>query len=195
MEIFRDIGFSVIYDSQRIFRIVLDCMARPGKINQLPHSGLRAPQGANPYILAVLRTVLDQQVSFFVIAKSPKLCEAIRSYLTLNTGSCTCELEKADFIYSVEPNTNGQISHLKRGSVMAPEGSATMIYDVERITAQEDGTVRNLQDSAATYLLLNGPGIYGERRVGVYAPGFPDEIADLIKTRAPFPLGVDAVLV
>ena len=190
---FRDVGFSPVDDSQKIFRIVLDCMARPGKINQLPHTSLRAPQGANPYILAILRTVLDQQVSFSVIAQSPKLRETIQTYLTLNTGSSAWELEKADFVYSVEANTNGQVLHLKRGRVIAPEESATMIYDVERIAALEVGSARNPQDSSVTYLLLNGPGIYGERRVGVYAPRIADEIGDLIRTRALFPLGVDAI--
>ena len=102
MELFRDIGFSVVYDSQEIFRIVLDCMARPGKINQVPRTGVSVPQKANPYVIAILRTLLDQQVSFSVIAQDPKRRAAIQNYLTLNTRSSPCELEKADFVYSVE---------------------------------------------------------------------------------------------
>ena len=106
MEFLRDTGFSLIYDSQKIFRLILDCMARPGRVNQLPELNLTAPQRANRHMLAILRTLLDQQVSFSVISDRPTLCEAIRDYLVLNTGSAAREVTEADFVYSVDGYTH-----------------------------------------------------------------------------------------
>ncbi len=195
MEILRDPGFSVTYDSQKIFRILLDCMARPGKINQLPHVDLRTPRGANPYILVILRTLLDQQVSFAVIGGSHTLRESVQGYLAVNTGSPVREVAEADFIYAMDGCSQGQVLDLKRGSHGVPEEGTTIIYHVVGILPPEDGTVQSSQGSSATYLSVSGPGIQDGRRVGLCGPQLADEVVDLIKTREFFPLGVEAIFV
>ena len=192
MEIFRDTGFSVVYDSQKISRVLLDSLARPGKVLELPRLNLTVPQGANPYIIAILRTLLDQQVSFSVLPDRGPLREAIQEYLTLNTGSFVGGVADADFVYSVDGDTHGQVLNLKRGRTEFPEESATIIYSVESVGCPEYPADQDTQLSSIRRLSLRGPGISEKRRVWLRGLGL-GEIIDLTKTRALLPLGVDAI--
>jgi alpha-D-ribose 1-methylphosphonate 5-triphosphate synthase subunit PhnH len=194
MDRFRDIAFSLIYDSQKIFRLILDCMARPGKINQLPKLDLKVPAGADAHILGILRTLLDQRVSFSVTADNPAIREAIQDYLVINTGSSPRDVKEADFVYSVDGYTHGQVLNMKRGRLEFPEEGGAIVYNVKQIIPPE----RNLQEqesSSTIRLRLRGPGIQGEQRIALDGWRLEDEILDLVRTREFFPLGVEAFFV
>lgn len=201
MELFRDSHFSTIYDSQKIFRVLLDSLARPGKINRLPQISLAAPGGVNPYVLAIFRTFLDQQVSLAVLADQDSLRKAVEDYLVLNTGCFTADITLADFICCLNGDSHGAVLRLKRGSSECPEASATILYQVESMsgTGREIGRLGDLEnrahgESRIVGLRLSGPGILDERELWLQGFGL-EEVENLIATRAAFPLGVDALIV
>ena len=59
--------FDIVFDSQAIFRTVLDAMARPGTIGLLTALDPRCPLPDYRPLTAVARTLLDHEVTFAVI--------------------------------------------------------------------------------------------------------------------------------
>ena len=81
MHNFLETDFPTIFDTQQVFRVIMDSMAHPGKVNCLPNFTASAPQGLSPFIAAVCFTLLDSEACFYVEN------QAWRDYLRVNTGS------------------------------------------------------------------------------------------------------------
>lgn len=184
MTALREADFDQVFDSQQIFRIILDTMARPGKIGILPDINIKPP-AENHYPFLVLLTLLDREVSFNVQGKeTAKLSEVIR-YLELNTGSKQNDVEACDFMLVYGGNSKAQICKAKIGSFRYPDKSATVLYDVDSISDE------NTLEKEESLLKLSGPGIKENCIVGLSGIG-KKEMENLVSVRE-FPLGIDAI--
>lgn len=174
----RDPTFDVIFDSQRIFRSLLDSMANPGCIITLPEIEIKPP-AANKYPLLLLMTLLDHEVSFCVMGGAQT---RVTEYLKTNTGSKESTLENSDFILVYGGTSHGLIRGARVGTLEYPDESATVIYDT--------GSIGDC--GGEVMLELSGPGIADKRRIGV--SGIEQtEIEDVLAMRD-YPLGLDLIL-
>jgi alpha-D-ribose 1-methylphosphonate 5-triphosphate synthase subunit PhnH len=174
----RDPAFDVIFDSQRIFRSLLDAMANPGRIITLPKIGIEIT-AANMYPLLLLMTLLDHEVSFCVLDNGAQT--QVIEYLKTNTGSKESRLENSDFILVYGGSSHGLIQSARVGTLEYPDESATVIYDIDSIG----------DDGGDVLLELSGPGIADKRRIG--ASGIEqNEIEDVLAMRD-YPLGLDLI--
>jgi alpha-D-ribose 1-methylphosphonate 5-triphosphate synthase subunit PhnH len=175
--------------SAKAFRLILDSMARPGKINrlELPELGQYPP--VNPYATGVLLTLLDSEVSFaiavhgqWLAAKHPTV-----EWFKLRSGAQAVEAAKAHFALFCDGNSQGKLLELNRGTLLEPENSATVIYCVEKLTAF-DAPPNSLS------LKLNGAGIEGTKLLAVQ--GLAQSELELFRqTRQAYPLGIDVYLI
>ena len=189
----RDTAFDVTFDSQMIFRSLLDAMARPGSIVVLPDINITSP-AMNRYPLLLLMTLLDHEVSFCVSGHDDANVnvnrQAMAEYLRSNTGSKESALRDADFILVCEGSSHGLIRRVKQGTLEYPDESATVVYDVGSIGDQGYGD----DDVYDKYirLELSGPGIAGKCMIAIGGMELA-EIEDVLAVRN-YPLGIDAIL-
>lgn len=159
--------------SQRVYRTLLRATANPGELVVLPHTGPGVPQ-------ALLTALLDHEATFAVVGEGAR--EAGEE-LSWDTGASVVPVPKADFALALDGGFGGTLTELKRGTLEDPAEGATAIY-----------AVRRLSERGPLTLCLAGPGVPGERTVGIggLAEG---EIEMILETRAGYPLGVDVYFV
>ena len=137
--------FDIVYDAQKIFRLILEAMSNPGRIVSIKKYADKL-YGDDAALLAVAMTLLDNEVSFCA-CKNYTLSDEIRT-LTLAREE---QAETADFIFACEPENI--IERVKCGTLADPHKSATVII-------RNDG-------SSDCMLKLYGPGINGHKAVQV----------------------------
>ncbi|MFW6435517.1 MAG: phosphonate C-P lyase system protein PhnH [Halovenus sp.] len=167
----RALGMDPVHDTRTCFRALVDAMSRPGTITQSP---------TEPADHAVLATLVDHEVTCW----TPD--ETLRTALE-NEGRLTAvDHTEASIVHAPAP-AECPVRDLKRGSLKEPSNGATVVYRVETLTADP-----KLADDVTT-LALSGPGIPGQRQLGVlgFSPTTARALADAQST---YPRGVDAVL-
>ena len=175
----REIQYDEIFDAQAHYRLLLDSMARPGKINVMPSLELTTPQGIHAAGALVGFALLNSDVSFYVDGPS---AEDVSLYLLVNTSARPAEAETADYVYLNGTADADILYRLKTGTLPYPESSATVIAAVEELGG-ETGLV----------LTLSGPGVDGERQLSV--AGLNTALLEaLVTINAEFPLGIDLML-
>jgi alpha-D-ribose 1-methylphosphonate 5-triphosphate synthase subunit PhnH len=175
----REIQYDEIFDAQAHYRLLLDSMARPGKINVMPTLELTTPQGIHAAGALVGFALLNSDVSFYVDGPS---AEDVSLYLLVNTSARPAEAETADYVYLNGIADAEILYRLKTGTLPYPESSATVIAAVEELGG-ETGLV----------LTLSGPGVDGERQLSV--AGLNTALLEaLVTINAEFPLGIDLML-
>jgi alpha-D-ribose 1-methylphosphonate 5-triphosphate synthase subunit PhnH len=169
-----------IHYTQRVYRTLLNTMARPGTIDQLePYSYSGCPSDLH-YVIGIALTLLDQEVSFHETSGEVVLTP----HLKLLTRSTTKPLSESDYIF-IQKGESPDLSLAKRGTDLYPDQSATIIYQVDKIKALEEGDVR---------FVLRGPGIEKEQRLSL--DGFNRSLIPLLEGNIQhFPLGLDWILV
>lgn len=178
--------FDTCFNSQRIFRMVLDSMSRPGKVNNINNSPKETDVYEYDSLLKVLITLLDNEVSFNM---SPKMSEKFNKDVTNYTGSKISEIQLSDFYIARGDDTNDEISVLKNGSLVFPDESCTIVMAVNEIYKDESSYNQN-----SIKLKLMGPGIKDCSFVAM--DGLNVQNIELIKQKnIEYPLGVDAILV
>jgi len=165
-------AFDAVFDSQRVFRCVLQATAQPGKLFTLPPTEAAPPE-------TVALALLDHEVTFCAVGEGAR---EVGQRLVRETGSRVVPLPEADFAMISGGDSDGAVLNLSRGTLERPEAGATAVYAVERL-----GT-------GPLTLGLSGPGISGERTLGV--EGLSSREAEAIReSRVDYPLGVDVYLV
>lgn len=104
-------SFDDVHDTQKIFRIMLDSMARPGKINVLPSIYLLRKDENFLYLIA--KTLLDIEVTFCFLPQNNFLEYQIKQ----DTGSSTAPIDKADYIFCDGRKENKNLYLAKQGSL------------------------------------------------------------------------------
>lgn len=165
------------FDTQRVFRAVLDAMSRPGKIVSI-ETDEKHPAALEPATAAIARCVFDHDTEVWMgdgIAGVD-----VFDFLKFNSG---CPMTKssmiADFAIACSRSGLPEVSQFKQGSELFPDRSTTLIVQVP-----------DLETGAS--LRLTGPGIRTENSLSV--AGVPDYFWQARREQTEiFPRGVDIV--
>ncbi|WP_213421452.1 phosphonate C-P lyase system protein PhnH [Bhargavaea massiliensis] len=170
-----------VHDIQKVYRELLQCMARPGKIADIRESAAKADfvRECHPATFLVIQTVLDAEVTFHVLGDRT---DAIRRKISDYTFAVHTSVEEADYIIAPkctsEPELLDAMRACKAGTLENPHQSATWLIESEEL----EGTAE---------LKLSGPGIKDEADV-------PIALSEaLVSTRnmktQEFPTGIDLI--
>lgn len=175
------LGFSdPAIDSQRVFRSVMDALARPGSIRPLA-TDLQPPAPLTPELAAVALTLADHEAPLWLdaaLAAEPQ----VAAYLRFHAGAAiTADPKEAAFALVAEPAGAPPLDRFALGTPEYPDRSTTVVLAVPELS-NEGGFV------------LEGPGI--RERARLAAAALPGRLAaELAANRRLFPLGVDCLLV
>ena len=159
----------------RVFRAVLDAMARPGAV--LPVAGATPPKGLSAAAGAVLLTLADAETPVWL---APRLAAGpVAGWLAFHTNAPVAATRGAARFAVGRWEELAPLDRWPAGVPDYPDRSATLIVEID---ALEGGPA----------LRLTGPGIAGARS---FAPTLPEEAAAALAANAArYPLGVDLIL-
>ena len=167
------------FDSNAVFRVLLDAMSRPGRVYDLPvHS--TAPDGLNASATATLLAMADMDTTIWL---SPGCTtKAATTHLKFHCGSpITTNVAKADFAVARCDEDLSFITELSVGNAEYPDQSATLVLLVDDI-------------SESAEMICRGPGIKDTHNLAVagLTPAFH---AWRSENHHLFPCGVDVIFV
>lgn len=167
-----------VLDSQAVFRVLLDAMARPARPQ--PLQGIEEPPSPLFATTAALAlTLLDPDTKVWL---DPRLAEnsAVRAWLAFHCGAPPVnEPKQADFALIAEPAMILPFEDFAQGDDRYPDRSTTLVLQVEAFT-----------DDGAT---LSGPGFAEPLSFGA-APLSEDFWTQVSANHSRFPCGVDLIL-
>ncbi len=171
--------FDQVFTAQQFYRLLLDAMARPGKIVALSKLEIDPPEGLSWSIAGLAFTLLDQETTFAVLPDH----ESWSRYLCLNTGSRQAAVPGAEFIIIDGRVDLPELMEANRGILLFPDRGATLMVMVSAVGGA----------GADTRLTLQGPGIHGKvsLALGGLCPGNLERVQTLNRE---FPLGVDLII-
>lgn len=163
----------MVHDTQQAFRIILDVMARPGKIGQLG-------TGTGSTALLAL-TLLDREVSYHML---PGFNEQLQQTIALYTLAQLADPSSTDFLFisATTPPHHIQeaLIEAKNGTLTDPHQSATIIFQTPHIT---EGTTWR----------LTGPGIQTSTELTFK---FSPELHHIRQAKnQEYPLGIDMIII
>ena len=163
--------------SQQVFRVLLDVLARPGTVRDLPGGVLDA--GVPAAVLAPL-ALADLEVSLAVLEPAGAgWADALRAA----TGARPAPPERADMVLALRPPRPDEVRGLRRGTPDRPDLACRLVLACDRL--DRDGAV---------VVELTGPGVDGTAHLGI--GGVPVEVVEaLVAVNQRYPLGVDTFLV
>ncbi|MCL1913390.1 MAG: phosphonate C-P lyase system protein PhnH [Eubacteriaceae bacterium] len=170
-------SFDMVFDSQKVFRLILEVMSNPTRIANIMEYADRL-SGSNPLFLAIAMTLLDNEASVDTCGDHVLSGEIVSLALArIET------VDTADFIFiSDESGIKDVIENAKCGTLADPQKSATVVMQY-----QND----NRPGSAIT---LAGPGIDGQAVLLA-----PQVAIDAIKLRDAqnyeYPQGIDLLFI
>jgi alpha-D-ribose 1-methylphosphonate 5-triphosphate synthase subunit PhnH len=158
--------------SQAVFRVLLDTLARPGRVLALPEPG------PGPGIVPLALAVVGSPVAVIGDpAWQARICQA-----TGASDSADADAALVAVYGTPDPVT---VSRLRRGSALAPEDGAKAGLACRGLREGGPGEVT---------LELSGPGVPGSVRLGV--DGVSPAVFDALReANALFPAGIDVWLV
>lgn len=146
-----DNQFDLVFDCQKIFKSVMNAMAKPGTVFSIKEQSDKLEE-QNSVPLAIAMTFMDNRCTVYV-DRNDDLLSMIRE----QTLAVKSDLEKADFVVvpEVEEKENLGVELLdsaKVGTLPEPHKSAMVIVGLH--TMEGD-----------TALVLEGPGVKGQKKV------------------------------
>lgn len=165
---------------QRGFKAVMDALARPGTIQQLPAEA--TPPAPMPQGLAEIALTLCDHDSPVFLDGLLTASGAVADWLRFHTGAAVVQsVAEADFAFITSQEQLPKLSVFSLGTDEYPDRSATICLAVSSL----DG---------GPALTLRGPGIKDANTISPLGlPG--DFLAQWTDNRALFPRGVDLLLV
>jgi len=182
--------FDKIADTQKIFRIMLDAMARPGKIYQLPPVGWLLSNNSSKFasfetLSGVLATLIDHEVTFCLLGNDDSAMN-LTPILSAATGSRSVTRDKADYVATLEAPETSLLSQLNPGSLLYPNIATTLISRVENLANEAEG------EGNGTLLALNGPGAEPNQKLWVAGTN-ATFFNTLSSINAGYPTGLDII--
>ncbi|WJR68526.1 phosphonate C-P lyase system protein PhnH [Neorhizobium sp. CSC1952] len=172
-------GFGTpVFESQSVFRMLMDGMARPGTIRTVgPDAGQPEPLGGAAGAIAL--TLCDHETPVWLSAGLAK--SAAGEWIGFHTGApITREKAEARFAFVEAGATLASFGLFAAGTQEYPDRSTTLVIE---IAALGEGQT----------LTLTGPGI--QHATTVTVKGLPEVFPRLwADNRALFPRGVDVIL-
>jgi alpha-D-ribose 1-methylphosphonate 5-triphosphate synthase subunit PhnH len=164
-----------VYGAQQAFRQVLDAMARPGLIHEVPAALLREPPPCDVATASLLLTLADFETPVWL---GPSLA-GLEGFVRFHCGS-PFVAPAASLFAVARPQDLPALGTFQIGASEYPDRSTTLIVQVSDV--RRDGP-----------LVLRGPGIESEHRVSIdgLAESFWLE-RDALEPL--FPLGIDLIL-
>ena len=177
----REVTYNPVFDAQLHFRLIMDSLARPGKINKLDGIDIHPPTGINNASAFIAMALLNQDVSFFLSNQDLQISD----YITINTASKTTTPDKADFMFINGATSERILESAQIGTLLYPETGAFVIIDVDEVS--------NTYIQKAKKLVLSGPGNEAEKEI--YINNITDGIlVTLSNLNSEFPLGVEVFI-
>ncbi|WP_139693258.1 phosphonate C-P lyase system protein PhnH [Sporolactobacillus terrae] len=180
-------SFHEVHDTRRVYRSLLDGMARPGKLHDLSPQMNSIPNAIPLFsgTYALGRTLLDAQTTFYLETENNEAA----SYLELRTGSRMLAAERADYLFiETQPSVDlirTLMQQIRIGTLLEPEKSATLIIRVRALSDSETSGIT---------MTLSGPGI--KKRRTLSADGFNPEWLRMRAARnMEYPTGCDFILI
>lgn len=177
----RETTYDEVFDAQTHFRLLMDSMARPGKLNVLNGVAIDPPHSLNRASALIGLALLNADVSYYAAENA----DAVADYFGTNTASRPAAASVADFLFLPGQHQSGALVDAKVGTLSYPETNAFVIIDV--------ATIGTEPDPASLPLTLRGPGVNGEKTVFVRGLN-PDLLLTIREKNAEYPLGLDAIL-
>ncbi|OOM78635.1 phosphonate C-P lyase system protein PhnH [Clostridium sp. BL-8] len=172
----------LVHDIQTAYRKVLNCMSRPGSIENLACQIEKVDIDVDfsRSNLIMMYMLLDAEVSFKIVSHEEEKISKLVNQLTY--GKYT-SLEEADFIFIMKDADEDMVEQAfkdaKIGDLIDPHKSATIVVEVEEISGNKE-------------LMLTGPGIKKENYMQVKIKG--DWLGEREKKNIEYPLGIDMIL-
>jgi len=165
-----------VHDSQRLFRALLDAMARPGRI-VTPPTPPEIPAALHPATAAVCLALLDFETPLWLAG--PDIAET-RAWLAFHAGCpFAATPDQAAFALVTDVAALPALDAFALGSDEMPERSTTLLLQVDGLVAGEGKR-------------LSGPGIDGAALLGV--DGLTESFwAERSSACALFPRGIDII--
>jgi alpha-D-ribose 1-methylphosphonate 5-triphosphate synthase subunit PhnH len=171
-----------VFLTQEIFSLLLDSMARPGKVNRMPDLKYHPPVGLSPYAMGIALTLLDEEIGFAVLPDSEDWLE----YISQNTGCMADDVDRAEFIIVDGRRNLPEIEEMNRGDLYRPETGATLIMLVDKI--------KEICNAGDVMVQLRGAGIKDVRTI--YLQGIdPRNLSRIVYMNREFPLGIDTMII
>ncbi|MDD7911784.1 phosphonate C-P lyase system protein PhnH [Pseudovibrio exalbescens] len=168
-----------VHDAQKIFKVAMNALARPGSLQEMPELGLEVPAPLTQTVAALALTLLDYDTPVYL---DPALAQEVDvvDYLRFHTGAPIVALASdAAFALISDPAKMSAISGFAVGTDEYPDRSTTLLIAVDDMT----------NTSGAT---LSGPGIKTETEFDA-APLSPAFWPQMIANQTLYPLGVDVL--
>lgn len=178
----RETNYDVIFDAQRHFRQILDCMARPGKVNVFQPVDIQPAGGISRGQAYVALGLLNADTGFHFAYSSAHGAD----YVVANTGARMEAVDAADFIFENRPSSPVAIEAAKEGHPNYPDLSATLVVAADFLSDA-------INSPSGLLLELSGPGIKGSKHLRVAGPTRTWWDALVLKN-SEFPLGIDLIL-
>jgi len=166
-----------VFNSQRVFRAVLDAFARPGSIHEIVLS-VPSPAPLKPGTAAIALTLADFETPVWLQPQERGPADYLRFH-------CGCpivaDMAAARFAIVADAHSLPPLSSFNAGDISYPDRSATLIVQVDALAARAG-------------VKLRGPGIreHALLHVGGLPPRFWSEWRE---NAALFPRGVDVILI
>ena len=167
--------FNMAEDSQKVFRILLDCLANSGRVADITEYVEKFRDNGDWYALAA--TLLDGEVSFYSNGS-----EEVKREIEFLTGSNWKDYKEADFIFLNEyVKAEEMISEIKCGTFVDPHDSATVLIKAE--------------DTLDTEVVLKGVGVPPEGRKLMISKQEKNWIENRTLVANEYPCGVDLIFI
>lgn len=168
-----------VFDGQRVFRAVMDALARPGRIVSLDVE-CAPPAPLPPGLAAVALALADADAPLWLDASLAS--DDVAAYLRFHTGArIVAEAAGAAFALIGDPAGCPAPEAFEAGDPDYPDRSTTLVIALDRIEPEGD-------------FVLAGPGIAGRGSLGLHPP-VRGLLALMRANAAGFPLGLDCLFV
>lgn len=187
--------FDPVHDTQKVFRVLLDALSRPGKLYELPPVGFvfgsaRTRSSAFDQFQspgAILATLLDHEVTFCLLGQDDAAYE-LGTQLADLTSSHSTDREQANYVVTLQAPAPSLVSQLNPGNLLYPDTSTTLICLVSGLALSAP------DEHNGTLLALDGPGV-AERQTVWVADTEATFFNALSKVNASYPRGIDVICV
>ena len=167
-----------VFDSQHVFKKVLEGMSSPGVIKNVDIE-CENPPVIHPVTAALCLSLCDSDTKVWLSASHPQ----ITSWLKFH---CGCQIVKdrdatrADFAIIIKGSHTPELDIFSVGTPEAPDKSVTIIFEAETF-------------DKGTHYIARGPGIKTENRFA--ATGIDENLLDYMRlNKSNFPMGIDAII-